>query len=162
MTFTTGCSPMLTCICRGLCNLLSYLHVQSCRKAKEEGWRARSAFKLLQIDEAFQILTGRACTTCQHIVCLCQIDPRWPALQVSNMLWICALHQAAGVKCSAGAYICPLNSLAGEALLDAVTLLVPIMPAPHPADRPVGPAAGVQGSPRLWRSTCSPWHPLQV
>jgi tRNA (cytidine32/guanosine34-2'-O)-methyltransferase len=28
------------------------------RKAKEEGWRARSAFKLLQIDEAFHILEG--------------------------------------------------------------------------------------------------------
>ena len=28
------------------------------RKAKEEGWRARSAFKLLQIDEAFNIFEG--------------------------------------------------------------------------------------------------------
>ncbi|KAL0752647.1 hypothetical protein Bca101_034650 [Brassica carinata] len=28
------------------------------RKAKEEGWRARSAFKLLQIDEAFNIFQG--------------------------------------------------------------------------------------------------------
>ena len=28
------------------------------RKAKEEGWRARSAFKLLQIDDEFQILQG--------------------------------------------------------------------------------------------------------
>lgn len=28
------------------------------RKAKEEGWRARSAFKLLQVDEAFDIFTG--------------------------------------------------------------------------------------------------------
>lgn len=28
------------------------------RKAKEEGWRARSAFKLLQIDAAFGILNG--------------------------------------------------------------------------------------------------------
>lgn len=31
------------------------------RKAKEEGWRARSAFKLLQIDEAFDIFKGEAC-----------------------------------------------------------------------------------------------------
>lgn len=29
------------------------------RKAKEEGWRARSAFKLLQIDEAFDIFSGK-------------------------------------------------------------------------------------------------------
>ncbi len=30
------------------------------RKAKEEGWRARSAFKLLQIDEVFGVLAGAA------------------------------------------------------------------------------------------------------
>ena len=30
------------------------------RKAKEEGWRARSAFKLLQVDEQFHILKGSA------------------------------------------------------------------------------------------------------
>lgn len=29
------------------------------RLAKEEGWRARSAFKLLQIDETFHILKGK-------------------------------------------------------------------------------------------------------
>lgn len=29
------------------------------RQAKEEGWRARSAFKLLQIDQIFNILDGR-------------------------------------------------------------------------------------------------------
>ncbi|KAH0632455.1 hypothetical protein KY290_035874 [Solanum tuberosum] len=28
------------------------------RKAKEEGWRARIAFKLLQIDDEFDILEG--------------------------------------------------------------------------------------------------------
>ena len=28
------------------------------RKAKEEGWRARSAFKLLEIDEAHDVLKG--------------------------------------------------------------------------------------------------------
>ena len=34
------------------------------RKAKEEGWRARSAYKLLQIDEAFNIFAGmRACAS---------------------------------------------------------------------------------------------------
>lgn len=29
------------------------------RKAKEEGWRARSAYKLLQIDEVFDIFSGQ-------------------------------------------------------------------------------------------------------
>lgn len=29
------------------------------RLAKEEGWRARSAFKLLQIDETFHVLKGK-------------------------------------------------------------------------------------------------------
>lgn len=29
------------------------------RKAKEEGWRARSAFKLLQIDQKFEIFKGK-------------------------------------------------------------------------------------------------------
>lgn len=29
------------------------------RLAKEEGWRARSAFKLLQIDEVFHIFKGK-------------------------------------------------------------------------------------------------------
>lgn len=28
------------------------------RMAKEQGWRARSAFKLLEIDEKFDILNG--------------------------------------------------------------------------------------------------------
>lgn len=28
------------------------------RKAKEDGWRARSAYKLLQIDEAFNLFEG--------------------------------------------------------------------------------------------------------
>eukprot|EP00891_Asterochloris_glomerata_P003066 jgi/Astpho2/3066/fgenesh1_pm.00051_%23_27_t len=42
------------------------------RKAKEEGWRARSAFKLLQIDEAFHILAG-----VQHVVDLCAAPGSW-------------------------------------------------------------------------------------
>ena len=37
------------------------------RKAKEEGWRARSAFKLLQIDDAFNIFKGMVLTWCAHV-----------------------------------------------------------------------------------------------
>lgn len=36
------------------------------RKAKEEGWRARSAFKLLQIDEAFHIFDGELLSASPH------------------------------------------------------------------------------------------------
>ncbi|GJV74592.1 ribosomal RNA large subunit methyltransferase E-like protein isoform X1, partial [Tanacetum coccineum] len=42
------------------------------RKAKEEGWRARSAFKLLQIDEEFNIFEG-----VKHVVDLCALPGSW-------------------------------------------------------------------------------------
>lgn len=50
------------------------------RKAKEEGWRARSAFKLLQIDEAFSILAG-----VHHVVDLCAAPGSWSQ--------VCLLHE---------------------------------------------------------------------
>ena len=42
------------------------------RKAKEEGWRARSAFKLLQIDEQFALFGG-----VQRVVDLCAAPGSW-------------------------------------------------------------------------------------
>ncbi|XP_054783517.1 putative tRNA (cytidine(32)/guanosine(34)-2'-O)-methyltransferase isoform X2 [Prosopis cineraria] len=42
------------------------------RKAKEEGWRARSAFKLLQIDEEFNIFEG-----VKRLVDLCAAPGSW-------------------------------------------------------------------------------------
>lgn len=53
------------------------------RQAKEEGWRARSAFKLLQIDEEFNIFegaflikfttsfTGCECASLVYEICSC-------------------------------------------------------------------------------------------
>eukprot|EP00803_Ostreobium_quekettii_P003021 evm.model.scf_1106.5 EVM.evm.TU.scf_1106.5 scf_1106:50476-52035(+) len=42
------------------------------RKAKEEGWRARSAYKLLQIDDAFGILNN-----VRNVVDLCAAPGSW-------------------------------------------------------------------------------------
>ena len=42
------------------------------RMAKEEGWRARSAFKLLQINEKFNILEGRVLTITKSFTSLFQ------------------------------------------------------------------------------------------
>ena len=73
------------------CNIISYLYLQFLpsstdsnfkfffagkaskdkrdiyyRKAKEEGWRARSAYKLLQIDDAFNIFQGERFFPVRH------------------------------------------------------------------------------------------------
>ena len=50
------------------------------RKAKEDGWRARSAYKLLHIDEEFGILTG-----VQRVVDLCSAPGSWS--QVLRWAW---------------------------------------------------------------------------
>ncbi len=42
------------------------------RHAKEEGWRARSAFKLLQLDEEFNLFTG-----VERVVDLCAAPGSW-------------------------------------------------------------------------------------
>ncbi len=60
------------------------------RKAKEEGWRARSAFKLLQIDEEFGIL-GEA----KRVVDLCAAPGSWSQV-LSRKLYLPA--KTAGEK----------------------------------------------------------------
>lgn len=52
------------------------------RKAKEEGWRARSAFKLLQIDEEFNIFQG-----VKRVVDLCAAPGSWSQV-LSRKLYI--------------------------------------------------------------------------
>ncbi|XP_028065556.1 putative tRNA (cytidine(32)/guanosine(34)-2'-O)-methyltransferase isoform X2 [Camellia sinensis] len=54
------------------------------RKAKEEGWRARSAFKLLQIDEEFSIFEG-----VKHVVDLCAAPGSWSQV-LSRKLYLLA------------------------------------------------------------------------
>ncbi|EFJ44350.1 hypothetical protein VOLCADRAFT_102215 [Volvox carteri f. nagariensis] len=56
------------------------------RKAKEEGWRARSAYKLLQIDEAFDIFSGVA-----HAVDLCAAPGSWSQV-LSRKLYLPAVR----------------------------------------------------------------------
>ncbi|WIA15906.1 hypothetical protein OEZ85_012655 [Tetradesmus obliquus] len=55
------------------------------RKAKEEGWRARSAFKLLQIDEVFDIFSG-----VRHAVDLCAAPGSWSQV-LSRKLYLPAV-----------------------------------------------------------------------
>ncbi|KAI0489342.1 hypothetical protein KFK09_029184 [Dendrobium nobile] len=52
------------------------------RKAKEEGWRARSAFKLLQIDDEFNIFEG-----VKRVVDLCAAPGSWSQV-LSRKLYI--------------------------------------------------------------------------
>ncbi|KAA0044157.1 putative tRNA (cytidine(32)/guanosine(34)-2'-O)-methyltransferase isoform X1 [Cucumis melo var. makuwa] len=54
---------------RPVCSALPDIYY---RKAKEEGWRARSAFKLLQIDEEFNIFEG-----VKRVVDLCAAPGSW-------------------------------------------------------------------------------------
>ena len=74
------------------------------RKAKEEGWRARSAFKLLQIDEVFRVLEGeppfsprklspfslRSPPGVHHVVDLCAAPGSWSQV-LSRRLYLPAL-----------------------------------------------------------------------
>ena len=60
------------------------------RKAKEEGWRARSAFKLMHIDESFDIFRD-----VRDVVDLCAAPGSWSQV-LSRKLYLPAL--AAGVR----------------------------------------------------------------
>lgn len=56
------------------------------RKAKEEGWRARSAYKLMQIDDMFHILSG-----VKNVVDLCAAPGSWSQV-LSRRLYLPAVQ----------------------------------------------------------------------
>lgn len=75
------------------------------RQAKEEGYRARSAFKLLQIDQVFHVLDGNIqshmqCEPFEYINLSFNFF-----VQVFNELWICVLRREAGAKFSRNVYM---------------------------------------------------------
>ena len=56
------------------------------RKAKEEGWRARSAYKLMQIDDMFHIISG-----VKNVVDLCAAPGSWSQV-LSRRLYLPAVE----------------------------------------------------------------------
>ncbi|MEW5302588.1 MAG: hypothetical protein WDW36_005357 [Sanguina aurantia] len=90
------------------------------RRAKEEGWRARSAFKLLQIDEAFNIFSG-----VKHAVDLCAAPGSWsqvlsrklylPAVKAGN----CSLPRLVSVDLQPMAPIEGVTQLQGDITSEA-------------------------------------------
>lgn len=56
------------------------------RLAKEEGWRARSAYKLLQLDEEFGILKDKEHEPLERIVDLCAAPGSWSQV-LSKRIW---------------------------------------------------------------------------
>jgi tRNA (cytidine32/guanosine34-2'-O)-methyltransferase len=57
------------------------------RKAKEEGYRARSAYKLMQIDDVFDILNR---DRVKNVVDLCAAPGSWSQV-LSQRLWVPAV-----------------------------------------------------------------------
>nr|CAX82765.1 putative calcium channel, voltage-dependent, L type, alpha 1D subunit [Schistosoma japonicum] len=56
------------------------------RLAKEEGWRARSAYKLLQIDDEYGILSSTENIPLERVVDLCAAPGSWSQV-LSKRLW---------------------------------------------------------------------------
>jgi hypothetical protein len=101
------------------------------RRAKEEGWRARSAFKLLQIDEVFHIFEG-----VHRVVDLCAAPGSWSQV-LSRQLYLPAV--------AAKRPVCVPPSSTAAAASASLTLsdLLHV----------------VRSIPASWLWTCSRWHP---
>lgn len=59
------------------------------RKAKEDGWRARSAYKLMQLDDVFRILHN-----VRHVIDLCAAPGSWSQV-LSRRLYVPAVEAGA-------------------------------------------------------------------
>ena len=105
------------------------------RRAKEEGWRARSAFKLLQIDEVFHIFDG-----VHRVVDLCAAPGSWSQV-LSRQLYLPAVA-AKTPECVSHSLPCSVY-----------TRLTP---------PPLRCAALGMSCPPSWLSTCSPWRRWRV
>lgn len=77
------------------------------RKAKEEGWRARSAFKLLQLDEEFDLFSG-----VKRVVDLCAAPGSWSQVLARR------LHETSGPASEARIVAVDLQEMAP---IDGVT-----------------------------------------
>ena len=103
--------------------------------AVQEGWRARSAFKLMQLDDAFDLFSG-ACTDheparpgssivlsrhnvvsstgVRNVVDLCAAPGSWSQVRAQLCVYCCALHAVCSAsnrccwrcRCSAESCIC--------------------------------------------------------
>jgi tRNA (cytidine32/guanosine34-2'-O)-methyltransferase len=85
------------------------------RKAKEEGWRARSAYKLLQLDAAFSLLEG-----VERAVDLCAAPGSWSQVLSRRLVLPAAARAAAAAAAAAGS--CGVDGAAAAAAAAAAVL----------------------------------------
>ena len=84
------------------------------RKAKEEGWRARSAFKLLQLDSQFHLLDGL-----NRVVDLCAAPGSWSQVLSKRLMGSDVEAALAANKRIVAVDLQPMSAIAGVTTLQA-------------------------------------------
>lgn len=84
------------------------------RKAKEEGWRARSAFKLLQLDSQFHLLDGL-----NRVVDLCAAPGSWSQVLSKRLMGPNVEAALAANKRIVSVDLQPMSPIAGVTTLQA-------------------------------------------